>query len=95
MAQRRARFRGVKRTSKRLEGDILEKSKCLWEDASILRPKCAGNCRKCAFEKTFRNIAKLDKIKTNPDALVKMAGRGSDDIYKAYAGTISDRKSVV
>ena len=89
MAQRRARFRGVKRTSKRLEGDILEKSKCLWEDASILRPKCAGNCRKCAFEKTFRNIAKLDKIKTNPDALVKMAGRGSDDIYKAYAGTIS------
>ena len=89
MAQRRARFRGVKRTSKRLEGDILEKSKCLWEDASILRPKCAGNCRKCAFDKTFKNIAKLDKIKTNPDALVKMAGRGSDDIYKAYAGTIS------
>ena len=86
---KRARFRGVKRTSKRLEGDILERSKCLWEDASILRPKCAGNCRKCAFDKTFKNIAKLDKIKSNPDALVKMAGRGSDDIFKAYAGTIS------
>ncbi len=89
MAQRRARFRGVKRTSKRLEGDILDRSKALWEDASILRPHCAGNCRKCAFDKTFKNIAKLDKIKTNPDALVKMAGRGSDDIFKAYAGTIS------
>ena len=86
---KRARFRGVKRTSKRLEGDILERSKSLWEDASILRPKCAGNCRKCAFDKTFKNIAKLDKFKSNPDALIKLAGRGSDDIYKAYAGTIS------
>ncbi|MBP5395105.1 MAG: hypothetical protein J6Y18_04280, partial [Candidatus Methanomethylophilaceae archaeon] len=89
MAQRRARFRGVKRTSKRLEGDILERSKALWEDASILRPHCAGNCRKCAFDKTFKSIAKLDKFKSNPDALVKMAGRGSDDIFKAYAGTVS------
>ncbi len=86
---RRARFRGVKRTSKRLEGDILDRSKSLWEDPSILRPKCAGNCRKCVFDKTFKRISKLDKIKTNPDALVKMAGRGSDDIFKAYAGTIS------
>lgn len=86
---RRARFRGVKRTSKRLETDILDRSKALWEDASLLRPKCAGNCRKCAFDKTFKNISKLDKIKSRPDALIKMAGKGSDDIFKAYAGTIS------
>lgn len=86
---RRARFRGVKRTSKRLEGDILERSKNLWEDPSILRPVCAGKCRKCAFDKTFKRIAKLDKIKHSPEALVKMAGKGSDDIFKAYAGTIS------
>ena len=86
---RRARFRGVKRTSKRLEGDILERSKNLWEDASLLRPKCAGNCRKCAFDKTFKRISKLDKIKDSPEALIRMAGKGSDDIFKAYAGTIS------
>ena len=86
---RRARFRGVKRTSKRLEEDILDKSKALWEDPSILRPKCAGNCRKCAFDKTFKRISKLEKIKTNSQALINMAGKGSDDIFKAYAGTIS------
>lgn len=86
---KRARFRGVKRTSKRLEGDILERSKNLWEDPSILRPKCAGNCRKCVFDKTFKRISKLDKIKHSHEALIKMAGKGSDDIFKAYAGTIS------
>lgn len=86
---KRVRFRGVKRTSKRLEGDILDKSGSLWEDASILRPVCAGNCRKCAFDKTFKRISKLDKIKNNPEALIKAAGKGSDDIFKAYAGTIS------
>lgn len=86
---RRVRFRGVKRTSKRLEEDILERSGNLWEDASILRPECAGKCRKCAFDKTFKRISKLDRIKNNPEALVKAAGKGGDDIFKAYAGTIS------
>lgn len=86
---RRARFRGVKRTNKRLENDILERSKNLWEDPSILRPKCAGNCRKCAFDKTFKRIGKLDKYKNSSEALIKYAGKGSDDIFKAYAATIS------
>ena len=86
---RRARFRGVKRTNKRLENDILERSKNLWEDPSILRPKCAGNCRKCAFDKTFKRIGKLEKYKNSSEALIKYAGKGSDDIFKAYAATIS------
>lgn len=86
---KRVRFRGIKRTNKRVESDILEKSKNLWEDSSLLRPKCAGNCRKCSFDKTFKRIAKLDKIKSSADGLTKMASRGSDDIFKAYAATIS------
>lgn len=86
---RRVRFRGVVRTSKRLEGDILERSKNLWSDPEILRPKCAGDCRKCHFDKTFKRIAKLEKYKGSAEALEKMASRGSDDIFKAYAGTAS------
>lgn len=86
---RRVRFRGVKRTNKRLENDILERSKNLWENPSILRPKCAGNCRRCAFDKTFKKIGKLEKYKNSSDALMKYAGKGSDDIFKAYAATIS------
>ena len=86
---RRVRMRGIKRTSKRLEGDILERSKNLWNDPEILRPTCAGNCRRCHFDKTFKNMAKLQKYKDSAEVLEKYASKGSDSIFKAYAGTIS------
>ncbi|NLL94431.1 MAG: hypothetical protein GX224_01540 [Thermoplasmatales archaeon] len=86
---RKMRFRGVKHTPKRLEEDLLAKAKELWEDPSVLRPKCAGDCRKCHFDKTFKRIAAMDRIKDDEAALLKMASRGGDDIAKAYAATIS------
>ena len=86
---RKIRFRGIKHSPKRLESDILERSKNLWENPGLLRPKCAGNCRKCHFDKTFARISHLDKFKDNPESLVKMAGKGGDDIFKAYAAAIS------
>ncbi len=91
MAQKkRVRMRGVKHTSKRLEDELLDKSRKLAQNPGILRPQCAGNCRKCAFDKPFKQIDGLQKIKDNPDALVKEASRfGGDDIVRAYAGTVS------
>ena len=87
--KKRMKLRGIKHTPKRLESEILERSKNLWEDPSLIRPKCAGKCFMCPFNKTFSSIAKLDKIKDNPDALVKMASKGGDDIFKAYCATVS------
>ena len=87
--KKRMKLRGIKQTPKRLESEILERSKNLWEDPSLIRPKCAGKCFMCPFNKTFSAISKIDKIKDNPDALIKMASRGSDDIFKAYCATIS------
>ncbi len=92
MAQqkKRIRMRGVKHTSKRLEEDLLDKSRILSDNPGILRPHCAGNCRKCAFDKPFKQIDGLHKIKDNPEALIKEASRfGGDDIVRAYAGTVS------
>ena len=92
MAQqkKRLRMRGVKHTSKRLEEDLLDKSRILSDDPGILRPQCAGHCRKCAFDKPFKQIDGLHKIKNDPEALIKEASRfGGDDIVRAYAGTIS------
>ena len=86
---KKMRFRGIKHSPKRLEGDILERSKNLWETPGLLRPKCAGDCRRCHFDKTFARISRLEKIKDDPDSLVKMAGKGGDDIFKAYAAAIS------
>ncbi len=89
-AKKRVRMRGVKHTSKKLEEDLLDRSRALADNPGVLRPQCAGNCRKCYFDKTFKTIDSFQKIKNNPDALVKEAGKMfNDDISKAYAGTIS------
>ncbi len=83
-------MRGVKHTSKKLEEELLERSRNLAENPSLIRPQCAGNCRKCYFDKTFKTIDSFQKIRNNADALVKEAGKMfNDDISKAYAGTIS------
>ncbi len=88
--KKRVRMRGVKHTSKRLEDELLEKSRTLAANPGILRPQCAGNCRKCVFDKPFKQIDGLAKIRNNPDALVKEASKlGGDDIVRAYAGTVS------
>lgn len=88
--KKRLRMKGVKHTSKRLEEELLDKSRALSENPSILRPQCAGSCRKCAFDKPFKQIDGLHKIKNDPDALIKEASRfAGDDIVRAYAGTVS------
>lgn len=87
--KKRLRMRGVKQTPKRLEEEILSRSKNISNDPSILRPMCAGNCKKCVFDKTFKDIDTINKYKHDESALLKLASRGSDDIAKAYAGTIS------
>ncbi len=88
--KKRVRMRGVKHTSKKLEEDLLERSRNLADNPSIIRPQCAGNCRKCHFDKVFKSIDSLQKIRNNADALVKEASKMfNDDITKAYAGTIS------
>lgn len=86
---RKVRFRGVKHAPKRLESDLLQKSRDLLDDPGLLRPKCAGSCRKCHFDKPFAKMSKLDRIKGDPDALVKASKKGSCDITKAYAATVS------
>ena len=86
---KKGKFRGARHAPKRLEGEFMAMAKALSEDPGILRPKCAGNCRRCHFDGTFDDIAKLEKFKGSAEALNKIAQRGNDDIVKAYAGTIS------
>jgi len=86
---KKSRFRGARHTPKRLESDILDRAKDIWTNPGILRPKCAGNCRKCVFDKTFALISRLDNIKDDYKALEKAATKGGDDIFKACAGTMS------
>lgn len=84
-----AKFRGARHTPKRLENDILERSREMCKNPEMLRPECAGDCRKCHFDKTFALISRLETIKNDAAALNKAASRGGDDIYKACAATMS------
>lgn len=88
MMARGVRFRGAKHSPKRLEKDIIERSKSLWEDPDLLRPRCIGECRRCHFDKPFRKIHALDSIKDDADKLIKAASRG-DPFVRAYAATAS------
>lgn len=84
------RMRGVKQASKRLEDDILGRSKEIADNPSLLRPMCAGNCKKCVFDKVFKDIDKVTEHKNDESACLKYASKGFfEDMAKAYAGTIS------
>jgi len=89
MAAKKGRFRGARHAPKRLESDILELCGSISKDPGMLRPKCAGNCRKCHFDKTFASLGKLERFKGNAAALNKMGEKGSDDIFKATAVAMS------
>lgn len=89
MAGKKSRFRGARHSPKRLESDIMERSKQISDNPGVLRPKCAGNCKKCHFDKTFQQLDRLQGIKNDPAALNKAATKGGDDIYKAAAATMS------
>lgn len=86
--KKRVRMKGVKHTSKRLEEELLDRSAELAANPGILRPMCAGNCRKCHFDKPFKEIEIISTRANKLDSLRKDASRG-DDMARAYAGTIS------
>lgn len=67
---------------------MLDISAELAADPGLLRPMCAGDCRKCHFDKPFREVQAVASYADNPSALKKYASRGHD-IARAYAGTIS------
>ncbi len=84
------RMRGVKQASKRLEDDILGRSKDIAENPGLLRPMCAGNCKKCFFDKVFKDIDKVAEHRNDESVCLKYASKGFfEDMAKAYAGTIS------
>ncbi len=87
--KKRLRMRGVKQASKREEGDILNRANEIAQNPALLRPMCAGGCRKCIFDKVFKDIDKASVHRGDEKTLLKLASRGFNDMARAYAGTIS------
>lgn len=85
---RRVRFRGVKATPKGLEKDLLDKSRRLAQEPSLMLPKCEQTCRRCPFDKLLKKMEKVQRYGDDADALIGMASHG-DQLVRAYAATIS------
>ncbi|NLI73511.1 MAG: hypothetical protein GX369_01895 [Euryarchaeota archaeon] len=86
--RRRARFRGVKKTPKSLEKDILERSRRLADDPKLLMPECARNCRRCPIRTSVEKMHKVSANKNDPKKL-DFAMKWGDQLVRAYAATIS------
>jgi len=86
--RRRARFRGVKKTPKTLEKDILERSRRLAQDPELLMPRCARSCRGCSIRKA---VDKMHKVAERKDDAKKLdfAMNWGDQLVRAYAATVS------
>jgi len=87
-SSRRYRIRtGARTTSKVLEKELIKKARRLTKNPELALPKCIGNCKKCPFEKTRRQIDRVAAMSDDPKMLQKFSNRG-DQIARAYAGTI-------
>jgi len=85
---RRARFRGAKAAPKTLEKDLLEKSKKLGSDPSLLMPRCTKECRHCDLKKAQEKMAKVSERRFDPKKL-EFSMNWGDHLVRAYAATIS------
>ncbi len=89
MPTQKVKFRGVKATPKALEKGLIETSKMLRDNPSIMIPQCSGEkCRKCRFDKIQRKLEKVSSYKDDAEKLNKIAKHG-DPLVRAYAAAIS------
>jgi hypothetical protein len=69
------------------ERALVERAKAVIEDYSPLLPECTGSCKKSAFIKIERSLAKVQKFAGNVQKLEKMASKG-DRIARGYASLL-------
>ncbi|MCG7845017.1 MAG: hypothetical protein MIO90_06265 [Methanomassiliicoccales archaeon] len=82
------RFRGIKKTPKNMEKEMLATSKRLADDPSLIIPRCLDQVRKSPFARVEKDLDKVLRYKDDPERLIKLAARG-DQLVRAYAAAIS------
>lgn len=85
---RTMRFRGIKKTPKNMEREMLATSKRLADDPSMVIPKCLEEVRKSPFARLENDLDKVLRYKDDAEKLIKLAGKG-DQLVRAYAAAIS------
>jgi len=84
----RPRFRGIKKTPKNMEKEMLATSQRLADDPSLVIPKLLDEVRKSPFAYLEKGIDKVHRYHDDAEKLIKLAGKG-DQFVRAYAAAIS------
>ena len=84
----RARFRGIKKTPKNMEKEMLANSQRLADDPSLVIPKLLEEVRRSPFAYLERGLDKVQSYRDDAEKLIKLAGKG-DQFVRAYAAVIS------
>lgn len=84
----RPRFRGIKKTPKNMEKEMLATSQRLADDPSLVIPKLLDEVRKSPFAYLEKGIDKVQGYRDDAEKLIKLAGKG-DQFVRAYAAAIS------
>jgi hypothetical protein len=82
------RFRGIKKTPKNMEREMLATSKRLADDPSVVIPKILDEVRKSPFARLEKDLDKVLRYKDEAESLIKLAAKG-DQLVRAYAAAIS------
>ena len=84
----RPRFRGIKKTPKNMEKEMLATSQRLADDPSLVVPKLLEDVRKSPFAYLEKQLSKVQDRRGDAEKLIKLAGKG-DQFVRAYAAAIS------
>jgi len=84
----RARFRGIKKTPKNMEREMLATSQRLADDPMLVVPKLLEDVRKSPFAHLEKGLSKVQNHRDDAEKLIKLAGKG-DQFVRAYAAAVS------
>jgi len=84
----RARFRGIKKTPKNMEREMLATSQRLSDDPSLVVPKLLDEVRKSPFAYLDKMLSKVQDHRDDAEKLIKLASKG-DQFVRAYAAAVS------
>ena len=66
---------GARAAPKVKEKELIKKAKKLMKNADLILPRCVGNCRRCPFDRSRKQIEKVQSISDDEKALNVVSAR--------------------
>lgn len=88
-AVKKLKFRrfGISAGSKVQQANLRALARDMADDPGLLIPDCAGQCRRCQFDRLLAKLRKIQASRGNPVALKRLAGSGKQ-LERGYASML-------